>query len=175
MEYIESGKQEGATLHLGGGRHGTEGYFIEPTIFTDVKPEMRIVKEKIFGPVVVISKFEDEDGDSLLPIISRRLFTTERVNLSSEVVEQANDTIYGLAAAVFTQDISRALSVTKKLQAGTVWVNHYFKVHPNVPFGGYGQSGIGRELGQQALANYTNVKSAHLNISLKWADMGFGA
>jgi len=71
MEYIESGKQEGATLHLGGGRHGTEGYFIEPTIFTDVKPEMRIVKEEIFGPVVVISKFEDEDGDSLLPIISR--------------------------------------------------------------------------------------------------------
>jgi len=142
MGYIDSGKAEGATVHHGGNRHGTEGYFIEPTIFTDVQPDMKIVREEIFGPVGVVIKFEDEE----------------------DVLRQANDTVYGLAAAVFSQNINRAISVAHKLQAGTVWVNCANQLHANVPFGGFKQSGIGRELGEYALHNYTNVKAVHVNI-----------
>ncbi|TDL22408.1 NAD-dependent aldehyde dehydrogenase [Rickenella mellea] len=145
MSYIDSGKKDGATVHLGGEQHGTEGYFIQPTIFTNVKPEMKIVKEEIFGPVGVVIKFEDED----------------------DVVRQANDTTYGLAAAVFSQDINKALRVAHKLKAGTAWVNCANTLNPQVPFGGYKQSGIGRELGEYALANYTNVKAVHVNIGQK--------
>jgi len=150
MSYINSGKEQGATVHLGGERHGTEGYWIKPTIFTDVKPDMRIVREEIFGPVGVVIKFDDEE----------------------DVVRQANDTVYGLAAAVFTQDITRAIRVAHSLQAGTAWVcglvlllavfqsadvgdvqiNCANQVHVQVPFGGFKQSGIGRELGEYALA-----------------------
>lgn len=101
MGYIESGKSQGATVHLGGVRHGTEGYWIQPTIFTDTKPDMKIVREEIFGPVGVLIKFEDEE----------------------DVIRQANDTMYGLAAAVFSKDVSRALTVAHKLRAGTVWVS----------------------------------------------------
>lgn len=100
MGYIDSGKSEGATVHLGGERVGTEGFFIAPTIFTDTKPDMRIVKEEIFGPVGVVIKFEDED----------------------DVIAKANDTMYGLAAAVFSQNINRALQTAHKLRAGTAWV-----------------------------------------------------
>ncbi|KAJ7266427.1 aldehyde dehydrogenase domain-containing protein [Mycena haematopus] len=142
MEYIESGKKDGATVHVGGNRVGTEGYFIEPTIFTDTKENMRIVKEEIFGPVGVVIKFKDE----------------------ADVLRQANDSVYGLAAAVFTQDINRALETAHKLQAGTAWVNCVNQLHANVPFGGYKQSGIGRELGEYALHNYTNVKAVHINL-----------
>jgi len=142
MGYIKAGKEEGATLLTGGERHGNEGYFIKPTVFTDVKPNMKIVKEEIFGPVVVVSKFHDED----------------------DILAQANDTFYGLAAAVFSRDISRAILVANRLQAGTVWINCYNKLHPQVPFGGYKQSGVGRELGEYALANYTNVKAVQVNI-----------
>ncbi|EJD50206.1 aldehyde dehydrogenase [Auricularia subglabra TFB-10046 SS5] len=142
MGYIESGKKAGATVELGGKRHGNEGYFIEPTVFTNVKPDMQIVREEIFGPVVVLAKFKDED----------------------DIIAQANDSMYGLAAAVFSQNVSRALSVAQRLHAGTVWVNHYNKLHPQVPFGGFKQSGIGRELGKYALANYTNVKAVQVNI-----------
>ncbi|KAH6904624.1 aldehyde dehydrogenase [Coprinopsis sp. MPI-PUGE-AT-0042] len=143
MGYIESGKKDGATtVHLGGNRHGQEGYFIEPTIFTDVKPEMKIVREEIFGPVGVVIKFEDEE----------------------DVIKQANDSMYGLAAAVFSQDINRAITTAHKMQAGTVWVNCANQLHANVPFGGFKQSGIGRELGEYALHNYTNVKAVHVNI-----------
>ncbi|KZV88177.1 aldehyde dehydrogenase [Exidia glandulosa HHB12029] len=145
MGYIEHGKEAGATVALGGKRHGTEGYFIEPTVFTDVKPEMKIVQEEIFGPVVVLAKFEDED----------------------DIVHQANDTVYGLAAAVFSSNVSRALTVAQRLRAGTVWVNHYNKLHPQIPFGGFKQSGIGRELGKYALANYTNVKAVQVNLTDK--------
>ena len=145
MGYIQSGKEEGATLHHGGARVGTEGYFIQPTIFTDVKPHMKIVKEEIFGPVGVVIKFKDED----------------------DVIHQANDTVYGLAAAVFSQNVSRAMTVAQRLRAGTVWVNHYNKLHPQIPFGGFKQSGIGRELGKYALANYTNVKAVQVNINDK--------
>jgi len=142
MGYIESGKKDGATLLQGGNRHGNEGYFIEPTIFTDVKPDMQIVKEEIFGPVGVVIKFTDE----------------------ADVIKQANDTLYGLAAAVFTQNINRAIETAHKLQAGTAWINCVNQLHTQVPFGGYKQSGIGREMGEYALANYTNVKAVHVNL-----------
>jgi len=142
MDYINSGKQQGATVHLGGEQHGTEGYWIKPTIFTDTRSDMRIVQEEIFGPVCVIIKFEDEE----------------------DVLRQANDTLYGLAAAVFTRDISRGIQVAHKLQAGTAWINCVNSLNPNVPFGGYKQSGIGRECGEYALEHYTNVKAVHINL-----------
>ena len=129
MNYIESGKADGAKVHLGGDRWGTEGYFIQPTIFTETRPDMRIVQEEIFGPVGVVIKFHDD----------------------ADVNKQANDTVYGLAAAVFSQNINRALTTAHKLHAGTVWVNVANMLYPNVPFGGYKQSGIGRELGEYAL------------------------
>jgi len=132
MGYIDSGKEQGAKVHLGGERHGAEGYWIQPTIFTDTRPDMRIVQEEIFGPVCVVIKFEDED----------------------DVLRQANDTLYGLAAAVFTKDITRGISFAHKLHAGTAWVNCVNTLHPGVPFGGYKQSGIGRELGEYALAKW---------------------
>ena len=130
MNYIESGKSEGATVYTGGVRKGTEGYFIEPTIFTDTKPDMKIVREEIFGPVGVVIKFKDE----------------------ADAIHQANDSQYGLAAAVFSKNIDRAIRVANKLHAGTMWVNCYNSYNPQMPFGGYKQSGIGRELGEYALA-----------------------
>lgn len=142
MQYIDSGKQDGANVLTGGTRHGKEGYFIEPTIFTNVNPESKISKEEIFGPVVVVHKFKDQ----------------------KDLIKQANNSVYGLAAAVFSRDITRALDTAHKLQAGTVWVNCYNQLNAQVPFGGYKQSGIGRELGEYALANYTNVKAVHVNL-----------
>ena len=130
MNYIESGKADGAKVHYGGHRIGEEGYYISPTIFTETKPNMKIVQEEIFGPVCVVIKFTDDD----------------------DIVRQANDSVYGLAAAVFSQNVTRALSTAHKLKAGTVWVNVANMLYPNVPFGGYKQSGIGRELGEYALA-----------------------
>ncbi|KAF8057016.1 aldehyde dehydrogenase [Lyophyllum atratum] len=129
MGYIKSGKASGAKLHIGGARHGTEGYFVQPTIFTDVKPEMQIVREEIFGPVAAIIKFTTEE----------------------EVIEAANNTTYGLSCNVFSQNISRALRVAHALEAGTAWVNSAQDGSVAVPFGGYKQSGIGRELGEYAL------------------------
>ena len=104
MGYIDSGKEAGATVHHGGERHGDEGYFIKPTIFTDVHPDMKIVKEEIFGPVAAIIKFKDE----------------------AEVLEMANNTVYGLAAHIFTQSTSRSIRVAHALEAGTVWVRRLF-------------------------------------------------
>ncbi|KAI0298763.1 aldehyde dehydrogenase [Multifurca ochricompacta] len=126
---VDAGKKEGATVHLGGERHGNEGYWIQPTIFTDTKPDMRIVQEEIFGPVAVVIKFEDEE----------------------DALRQANDTLYGLAAAVFTTNLTKGIQFAHKLQAGTAWVNCVNSLQPNVPFGGYKQSGVGRELGEYAL------------------------
>jgi len=142
MGYIESGKADGATVHTGGKRHGTEGYYIEPTIFTNTSPDMKIVREEIFGPVGVLVKFKTEE----------------------EVIRQANDTAYGLASAVFTTNLNRAINVTNKLHAGTAWVNCVNSLDAEIPFGGYKQSGIGRELGDYALHNYTNVKAVHINL-----------
>ncbi|SJL11550.1 related to aldehyde dehydrogenase [Armillaria ostoyae] len=137
MNFIDIGKAQGATVHLGGERHGAKGYFIQPTIFTNTTPSMDIVQEEIFGPISCIIKFEDEE----------------------DVVRQANDTFYGLAAAVFTKDITRALETAHSLKAGTAWINCYNVCHANVPFGGFKQSGFGREFSEYALQNYTNVKS----------------
>jgi len=142
MAYIESGKKEGATVVMGGKRHGTEGYFIEPTVFTDTRPDMKIVREEIFGPVCMLIKFKDED----------------------DVVRQANDTVYGLAAAIFTKDIDKAIKTAHRLEAGTVWINMLSSLNSSVPFGGYKQSGVGRELGEAALEAYTNIKSVHVNL-----------
>jgi aldehyde dehydrogenase (NAD+) len=143
MGHIESGKKEGATLLTGGKRHGTEGFYIEPTVFSDVHSEHTIFKEEIFGPVVVVTKFKDE----------------------AEVIALANKTEYGLASAVFSRDISRAIGVANKIHAGTVWVNCYNQLHTAIPFGGFKSSGIGRELGEYALANYTSVKAVHINLT----------
>lgn len=115
MAHIDSGKKEGATVHLGGERHGTEGFFIQPTIFTDVTAEMKIVKEEIFGPVVAVAKFKDQD----------------------ELLKLANDSFYGLAASVFSSDITKAITTANALEAGTVWINMANIPEKNMPFGGY--------------------------------------
>ncbi|KAJ7247046.1 aldehyde dehydrogenase [Mycena rebaudengoi] len=144
MAYIDSGKKSGATVHLGGDRHGKEGYFIQPTIFTDVTADMKIVKEEIFGPVAVILKFKTEE----------------------EVIAAANDTVYGLSCCVFSENLSRAIRVTHALENGSAFVNSGQLVDPSMPFGGYKQSGIGREHGEYALHTYTQVKAVHINLGV---------
>ncbi|MFD0889341.1 aldehyde dehydrogenase family protein, partial [Streptosporangium algeriense] len=135
--YLESGRQEGARTVTGGDRHGDQGYFVQPTVITDVRPEMRLVREEIFGPVVVASPFSDLD----------------------EIAAQANDTVYGLGAGIWTRDISKAHALAGRIRAGTVWINCYNVFDAALPFGGYKQSGWGREMGHQALDAYTEVKS----------------
>ncbi|WAO90239.1 Hypothetical protein NCS54_00765900 [Fusarium falciforme] len=142
MSYIDSGKAEGATVVTGGSRHGEKGYFIQPTIFSDVRPDMKIMQEEIFGPVCSIAKFKDEE----------------------EALQMAHDTTYGLAAAVHTQDLTTAIRMSNALQAGTVWVNCFNLLHHALPFGGFKESGIGRELGEAALANYTQNKSVAIRL-----------
>ena len=137
MRYIDSGKKEGARLMCGGDRVGDRGYFVQPTVFADVKDDMNIAKEEIFGPVMSIIKFRDMD----------------------EVVERANRTDYGLAAAVWTRDIGKAHAIANNVRAGTVWVNCYDVFDAAAPFGGFKQSGIGRELGEYGLQQYTEVKT----------------
>jgi aldehyde dehydrogenase (NAD+) len=137
MGYIESGRQEGAKLVCGGGRVGERGYFIEPTVFSDVHDAMKISQEEIFGPVMSIIKFRGLD----------------------EVIERANHTTYGLAAAVWTSDISKAHAIANGVRAGTVWVNCYNVFDSRAPFGGFKQSGIGREMGEYGLQQYTEVKT----------------
>jgi aldehyde dehydrogenase (NAD+) len=142
MSYIESGRREGARMLCGGSRVGDRGYFISPTVFADVRDEMQIAREEIFGPVMSVIPFKDID----------------------EVVERANATTYGLAAAVWTKDVSKAHAVANRLRAGTVWVNCYDVFDAAAPFGGYKMSGIGRELGEYSLANYTEVKTVTVKI-----------
>jgi aldehyde dehydrogenase (NAD+) len=142
LGYIDSGKQQGAKLLTGGKRHGDKGYFIEPTVFTNVGDEMKIAKEEIFGPVMNVLKFKSID----------------------EVIERGNRTTYGLAAAVWTRDITKAHRIANSLRAGTVWVNCYDVFDPAAPFGGYKMSGIGRELGEYALELYTEVKTVCVNL-----------
>ncbi|KAH8695221.1 aldehyde dehydrogenase domain-containing protein [Talaromyces proteolyticus] len=137
MEYINQGKKEGATLVLGGERHGTKGYFIQPTVFTDVTPNMKIAQEEIFGPVIAVQKFKDE----------------------AEAIKIGNSTSYGLAAGVHTTNLNRAIRMSNALKAGTVWVNNYNMISYQAPFGGFKESGFGRELGSYALENYTQIKS----------------
>src|SRR6202795_4927763 len=142
MGYIEAGKKDKAKLLAGGNRVGTKGYFIEPTVFGDVQDNMKIAQEEIFGPVMSILRFKDLD----------------------EVVDRANKTLYGLAAAVWTRDISKAHAVANAVRAGTVWVNCFDIFDAAAPFGGYKQSGIGRELGEYALQNYTEVKTVTIKL-----------
>ena len=142
MGYIQAGKSEGAKLVSGGNRVGTEGYFIEPTVFADVKDNMKIAEEEIFGPVMSIIKFKSMD----------------------EVIARANQTIYGLAAAVWTRDIGKAHAIANNVRAGTVWVNCYDVFDAAAPFGGFKQSGIGRELGEYGLQQYTEVKTVTVKL-----------
>jgi phenylacetaldehyde dehydrogenase len=134
---LEVGKAEGATAVAGGGRFGDRGYFIEPTVLTNVHGEMKVVREEIFGPVVVAAPFSDLD----------------------EIAAKANDTPYGLGAGIWTRDISKAHALAKKLKAGSVYINCYNVFDAALPFGGYKESGWGREMGHEVLNNYTEVKA----------------
>ncbi len=135
--YLASGRADGATAVTGGGRVGDRGYFVEPTVLTNTRPEMTIVREEIFGPVVVAAPFSDLD----------------------EIAAVANDTEYGLGAGIWTRDISKAHALAKKIRAGTIWINCYNVFDAALPFGGYKQSGWGREMGHQVLEAYTEVKA----------------
>ena len=137
LGYIDTGNREGAKRLSGGGRVGDRGFFVEPTVFADVKDDMAIAREEIFGPVMSILKFKDAD----------------------EVIARGNRTFYGLAAAVWTRDVKKAIRLSSALKAGTVWVNCYDVFDAAAPFGGFKMSGIGRELGQYALQLYTEVKT----------------
>jgi aldehyde dehydrogenase (NAD+) len=145
LGYIKAGRDEGATVLMGGeaAPQGGKGFFISPTIFTDVKPSMTIYREEIFGPCVAIVKFKTEE----------------------EAIEMANDTTYGLGAAVFTKDIARSHRVAREIEAGMVWVNSSNDSDMRIPFGGVKQSGIGRELGEAGLASYCNIKAVHINLT----------
>ncbi len=142
MGYVESGKEEGAKLMCGGERVGDRGYFVAPTVFADVKDDMKIAQEEIFGPVMSILKFKDVD----------------------DLVERANKTIYGLAAAVWTRDISKAHHIANNVRAGTVWVNCFDVFDAGAPFGGFKQSGIGRELGEYGLQQYSEIKTVTVKL-----------
>ena len=143
LGYIEKGVEEGARVVAGGGRADIgPGYFVQPTVFDDVTSEMTIAREEIFGPVLATLTFEDVD----------------------DAIEQANDTMYGLAAAVWTSDVKKAHYVASRLKAGTVWINTYNLYDPASPFGGYKQSGYGRDLGGHALDQYTQLKSVWVNL-----------
>jgi len=143
--YIESGKQEGAKVVLGGTKRTGKGFFVDPTIFTDIRPDMKIVKEEIFGPVLSVGRFKTEE----------------------DAVQLANSTMYGLGAGLHSNDANQCMRVASALDAGTVWINKYNLLSNNVPFGGKKQSGIGRELGSYALEEYTSVKAVHWNFGEK--------
>jgi phenylacetaldehyde dehydrogenase len=135
--YLESGIKEGAKATAGGSRDGDKGYFVKPTVLVNTNDNMKVVKEEIFGPVVTATPFSD----------------------MNEIINRANDTVYGLAAGVWTRDVKKAHAVASKLKAGTVWINCYNVFDAALPFGGYKQSGWGREMGHEVLKNYTEVKS----------------
>jgi len=135
--YLESGMKEGAKAVVGGSREGDKGYFVKPTVLVNTNDKMKVVQEEIFGPVVTATPFSE----------------------MSEIITRANDTVYGLAAGVWTRDVKKAHAIASKLKAGTVWINCYNVFDAALPFGGYKQSGWGREMGHEVLKNYTEVKS----------------
>lgn len=148
LGYVQAGKAEGATLVSGGspstqGPASGKGFFVEPTIFTGVTPSMKIFREEVFGPFVVIATFATEE----------------------EALAIANDSTYGLGSAVFTRDITRAHRVARRIEAGMVWINSSNDSDFRIPFGGVKQSGIGRELGEAGLAGYTQIKAVHVNMT----------
>jgi len=140
--YLESGSNEGAEAVCGGKRRGDRGYFVEPTVLVNTKPSMKVVQEEIFGPVVTAQPFQDME----------------------ELVPAANDTVYGLAAGIWTRDISKAHLLASKLRAGTVWINCFNIFDAALPFGGYKQSGWGREMGHHALENYLETKAVCIGL-----------
>ena len=135
--YLEAGRSDGATALSGGGRSGNRGYFVQPTVLTNTRADMSVVREEIFGPVVVAAPFRSID----------------------DIAKEANDTPYGLGAGIWTRDISKAHALAKKIRAGTVWINCYNIFDAALPFGGYKQSGWGREMGHQAIDAYTETKA----------------
>ncbi len=143
LSYVDIGRKQGAKLVTGGGRKGDRGYFVEPTIFDQVKDEMQIAQDEIFGPVVTVLPFKGVD----------------------EVIERANRTYYGLAAAVWTKDIDKAHRYARDVKAGTVWVNCYHVVDTSTPFGGFKMSGQGRENGESALEHYTELKTVTIKLA----------
>ena len=149
MSLIRSGEEQGAKIVLGGGvpcgEQFERGFWVEPTIFVDVTNDMRIAQEEIFGPVLSVLRYHDED----------------------EAIRIANDTDYGLSAAVWSTDDERALEVGRQIRAGTVWINDVHNINADAPFGGYKQSGLGREIGPNCLDAYTEVKNLHLDLSRK--------
>ena len=175
LHYIDSGKKEGAKLLMGGNRIGTEGYFVEPTVFGDVQDNMKIAREEIFGPVMQFSTqsycfvcyicyvcFLCFDLFTLFICLFVCFFTLCRIAKfkdTEEVLKRANDTNYGLAAGVMTSNIDRAHYVSRALKAGTVWINCYDVFDAGLPFGGYKNSGIGRIKSAYALENFTQVKA----------------
>ncbi|HID77604.1 MAG TPA: aldehyde dehydrogenase family protein [Planctomycetaceae bacterium] len=143
LEYIDKGRRAGAQCMTGGQRHGSRGYYVEPTVFAEVTDQMEIAREEIFGPVMAVLRFRDLD----------------------EVIRRGNETFYGLAAAVWTRDVTKAHQFARAIKAGTVWVNCYDVFDPAAPFGGFKMSGIGRELGEAALQNYTELKTVTINLA----------
>lgn len=142
LSHIAGARRDGASIALGGARLDRQGMYVAPTVVTDVRPEMAIAKEEVFGPVLSVLRFEDLD----------------------DAVSIANSTLYGLSASVWSQDVSTCLSAARRIRAGTVWVNTFLEGHAELPFGGYRESGIGRELGRLATEDYTETKTLHMHL-----------
>jgi aldehyde dehydrogenase (NAD+) len=142
LGYVDIGQKQGAKLVTGGHRYGSKGFYVEPTIFDDVRDDMSIAKDEIFGPVVSVLPFSNID----------------------ELIKRANDTTYGLAAAVWTKNIDKAHTYAREVKAGTVWVNCYHVVDSTTPFGGFKMSGHGRENGEAAIEHYTELKTVTIKL-----------
>jgi len=148
LSHIEGARRDGATIALGGARVDRPGMFIEPTVVSGVTPAMAIAREEVFGPVLSVLTFKTLD----------------------EAVELANSTLYGLSAAVWSNDLTTCIAAARRIRAGTIWVNTFLEGHAELPFGGFRQSGIGRELGRQATEDYTESKTlqVHLGKRTDW-------